>query len=82
VVWEAPNPNQKEECAMYKKLMQVCAVSAVVLTISAAGFAAGQQASRGTIVAITEGVANIKGADGKTYTIKVEDIIAEDLKNR
>ena len=55
------------------------AVLAVVLATSPAVFADGQKAS-GTVVVVAEEVATVKGADGKTYMIKVADIVAEDLK--
>src|SRR5258708_36969221 len=64
---------------MYKKITRVAAVLAIVLATSTLSFAAGPKPS-GTIVVITEGVADVKGADGTTYKVKVEDIIADNLK--
>ena len=66
---------------MFKRISKLTALLAVLLAVSLTprAFAAGQK-STGTIVAIAEGVADVKGADGKSYKIKVEDIVAEDLK--
>lgn len=35
---------------------------------------------QGEIIAVAEGVADVKGADGKMYQVKVVDVIGEDLK--
>jgi hypothetical protein len=63
---------------MYKKLTRT--IAALALVLGAATFALTADKASGTIVAIAEGVADVKGADGKTYQIKVADIVAEDLK--
>ena len=35
----------------------------------------------GQIVAVTEEVVKLKGADGKTYEVKAADVVAENLTN-
>lgn len=62
---------------MYRKFTRIALAVGLILGIST--FAMAGKAS-GTIVAITEEVADVKGADGNTYQIKVADIVAEDLK--
>lgn len=64
---------------MLKKMTRIVAAFAVLLTTSTVAFAADQKAS-GTIVAVTEEIIKMKGADGKTYEIKAEDVMAESLK--
>jgi hypothetical protein len=64
---------------MCAKLIAVAAVVAAIAANPLLALAAGEKPT-GTIVAVTEGVVNVKAADGKMYQIKVEDIIAEDLK--
>ena len=64
---------------MRNTIMGIATALVIVLTAPTLGLAAGQKPS-GTIVAVTEGVADVKGADGTVYKVKVEDIIAEDLK--
>ena len=64
---------------MPKKITRIAAAFAILLAAATQGFAAGQKAT-GTVVVVAEEVAEVKGADGKMYKIKVVDIVAEDLK--
>lgn len=64
---------------MFKKTTRIASVFAIILATSTLSLAAGPKQS-GTIVVVTEGVADVKGADGNTYQVKVEDIIADNLK--
>ena len=64
---------------MNKKFALAAAMAAAVALFSPSqGFAADK--ASGTIVAVTEAVVEVKGADGKTYEVKAADVIAEDLK--
>ncbi len=66
---------------MHGKLIAGIAMMAIVLAVSPLAFADDPKASdSGTVVVVVEEVATIKGTDGKTYQIKVADIMAEDLK--
>ena len=57
----------------------VTAALAVVLFMAPLARAQGSKPS-GTVIAVTEEVVKVKGADGKTYEIKAADVIAENLK--
>lgn len=63
-----------------KKIPQLAAAGLLALALFAVPGAFAADKPTGTIVAVAEGVADVKGADGKIYKIKVEDIVAEDLK--
>ncbi len=58
---------------------------ALGLALGASLFAAGAshaaEKAAGTIVAVTEEVVKLKGADGKTYEVKAADVVAENLTN-
>lgn len=63
---------------MRNTLRIVTAALAIVLLSSPMVRAQGKPT--GTVIAVTEEVVKIKGADGKTYEIKAADVIAENLK--
>jgi hypothetical protein len=65
---------------MYKKIIRIAAVFALILATATLSVAAGPKQT-GTVVVVTEGVADVKAADGTVYKVKVEDIIADNLKN-
>lgn len=64
---------------MHNKLRIITAALAVVLFSSTLTLAGGGKQS-GTVIAVDEAVVKFKGADGKTYEVKVADVMAEDLK--
>ena len=64
---------------MRSTIMGIAAALAIVLAVPTLSVADAPKPS-GTIVAVAEGVADVKGADGKVYKIKVEEIVAEDLR--
>ena len=61
-----------------KKIAGAAALALLLIGGQAVVANAGDKAS-GVVGAIAEGVAEVKGADGKTYMVAVEDIVAEDL---
>ena len=64
---------------MRKKLWIVTAALAVVLFSSGVALAQGGKQT-GTVIAVAEEVVKFKGADGKTYEVKVADVVGENLK--
>ena len=64
------------------KVTRIAAALAFTLLCTSAAFAthAAHKKSSGTVVAISEEVADVKAKNGKVYKIKVEDIVAENLK--
>jgi hypothetical protein len=67
---------------MQNKLWIIAAVLAVVL-FSSTTLALAQAAKpkpMGTVVAVEKEVVQIKGADGKTYEVKMVDVIEKNLK--
>jgi len=63
---------------MYKKVATLCAGLALFLIATTHALAADK--ASGVVGVVTEEVAEVKGADGKLYKIKVADIVAENLK--
>jgi len=56
-------------------------VLAMVLAVVPPAFAdSAAKKNSGTVVAVEEEVLRIKGADGKTYEVEAESVVAEDLK--
>ena len=64
---------------MKNKLGIIAAALAVVLFSSTLAPAQAAKAS-GTVVVVEKEVVQIKGTDGKTYQVKMVDVIAENLK--
>ena len=65
--------------ATRNELRIVTAALAVVLLSSPWALAQGGKQS-GTVIAVAEEVVKVKGTDGKTYEVKVADVIGENLK--
>jgi tRNA A58 N-methylase Trm61 len=64
---------------MQSKLGIIAAALAVVLFSSTLALAQAAKPA-GTVVAVEKEVVQIKGADGKTYQVKLVDVVAKDLK--
>jgi hypothetical protein len=65
---------------MQNKLGIIAAVLAVVLFSSTTLALAQAAKASGTVVVVEKEVVQIKGADGKTYQVKMVDIIEKNLK--
>ena len=65
---------------MFVRIVSICAAAlAGLLFASTVSLAAGESAS-GTVIAVDEEVATVKGDNGKEYEIAVTEVVAEDLK--
>jgi hypothetical protein len=65
---------------MQSKLGIIAAVLAVVLFSSTTLALAQAAKPSGTVVVVEKEVVQIKGADGKTYQVKMVDVIEKNLK--
>lgn len=65
---------------MYRKLRKTLSCALAILFVASTLAFAGGQKNSGVIVAVTEQVITIKGADGKTYEIEAAKVVAEDPK--
>ena len=65
---------------MQNKLGIIAAVLAVVLFSSPTLALAQAAKASGTVVIVEKEVVQIKGADGKTYQVKMVDVIEKNLK--
>jgi hypothetical protein len=64
---------------MQNKLGIIAVALAVVLFSSTLALAQAAKPS-GTVVAVETAVVKIKGADGKTYEVKIADVVEKNLK--
>lgn len=65
---------------MFAKIGRMVTVALAIVLLSSTLSLAADAKSTGTIVVVAEEVVTLKGADGKTYQVKVADVVAEDLK--
>jgi tRNA A58 N-methylase Trm61 len=65
---------------MQNKLGIIAAVLAVVLLSSTTLALAQAAKASGTVVVVEKEVVKLKGADGKTYEVKMVDVIEKNLK--
>jgi len=74
------DPSTKGASNMMKRLAVALGL-ALGASLFAAGASHAAEKAAGTIVAVTEEVVKLKGADGKTYEVKAADVVAENLTN-
>lgn len=65
---------------MYRKFMKTITCAFAILLVSSSLVLAAAQKGSGTVVAVAEKIVTIKGADGKTYEVAIEKVVAVDLK--
>jgi len=64
---------------MCMRIGRMVTVALAIMLLSSTLALAGDKPT-GTVVVVAEETVTLKGADGKMYTVKAADVIAEDLK--
>lgn len=65
---------------MYRKLMKIVSCALAMLLVASTLALAGGQKMSGIVVAVEKEIVVVKGADGTTYEVEAEKVVAEDLK--